>query len=197
MINKVVFFIVISFCLLATTVSAQSLFSNVQKKYNAITDFSVDFKQAVNGTPMLSGKYYTKTGNKVKLETPNLDIISDGKTNWTVNKKENKVAITGYDKSDLSILSIKTLLSDYAPKCSVKQEGNNVLTLEPNKGANLGFKKATLTIGADNFVNSVTIKDNNGTQYKIDLFNYGVNLGQNDSRFSFNPPQGMKVIDLR
>ena len=46
------------------------------------------------------GKFLFKKENQLRLELKNLIIVSDGKTNWNYNKKQNKVIITNYDEND-------------------------------------------------------------------------------------------------
>lgn len=172
----------------------------LQEKYKSISDLSADFNKNTNGKLELSGKFYYKQGNKIRLELKNLVIVSDGNTNWNYNKKENKVIISQYDDTDPSALSLEKVLYNYPSKCTVTFEtdkGKDVLVLVPKNNSGLQFHKVKLWINKDNLINKLLIEDPNSGLVELEFTNYKINQDIDNSIFSLIPPEGSKVIDLR
>lgn len=179
--------------------SSNQLLKTLQNKFNSINDLSADFKQSTNGKINLAGKFFYKKENDLRLELKNLMIVSDGTTNWSYNKKENKVIISNYDPSDPSIISLKKIIEDYPAKCEVsdeKENGNNVLVLKPGKPG-MNFKIAKIYINSAELVQKIILTDQNNALIQIEFSNYKLNQKLNNSTFTFIPPKGSKVIDLR
>ncbi len=175
------------------------LLKSLQSKFNSINDLSADFKQSTNGKINLAGKFFYKKENDLRLELKNLLIVSDGTTNWNYNKKENKVIISNYDPSDPSMISLKRIIDEYPAKCTVtneKENGNNILILKPGKPG-MNFKIAKLYINTEDLVQKIVLTDQNDALIKIEFSNYKLNQKLNNSTFTFIPPKGSKVIDLR
>jgi outer membrane lipoprotein carrier protein len=177
-----------------------SLLKKVQDKYNSISSFSTDFTQSSGGNKKISGKFFFKKDNNIRLDTKAATIISNGSTNWNYNKKQNKVIISDYDESDASGFSFNKIIYDYPSKSNVEQtseNGDNVLIIIPKNGSGLNFSQAKLWINNFDLIKKIEIKENNNSLMTIELSNYKTNQDLADSRFSFIPPEGTKVIDLR
>ncbi len=186
-----------------TSASAQnedSLLKKVQDKYNSISSFSANFIQYSKNSSKLSGKFLYKKENNIKIETPNSLIVSNGSSNWNYNKKQNKVIITDYDESDASMFSFNKIIFDFPSKSRVEQTKENdksVLIITPNENSDLNFAQAKLWINNNDLIVKLEIKEKNDSQIIFELSDYKLNLNLADSQFSFTPPEGSKVIDLR
>ena len=177
-----------------------SLLKKVQDKYKTITSFSTNFIQySVNGKK-ISGKFIYKKENNIRVETTNSIIVSNGSTNWNYIKNQNKVIISKYDDSDASMFSFNKIISDYPSKSDVEQtteNGSNVLVIIPKEGSGLNFNRVKLWINSNDLVKKIEIKGNTNSIVNIELTNYRINQNLAGSQFSFTPPEGSKVIDLR
>jgi chaperone LolA len=185
--------------LLAQDLSHEVL-DSVQKKYRTISNLSADFKQSNNGKTSLSGKIYYSRGNKLRLELKNSTIISDGTTIWNYNKSQNKVVINNVSGSDPSSFTIDKFLFDYPSKSIVtleKENDRNVLVIVPQEEKKLNFKKTKILVSQDYLIIQVNIENLTGTITNFQLSNYKLNQNLPDSRFSFSPPEGTNIIDLR
>ncbi|MBZ0198324.1 MAG: outer-membrane lipoprotein carrier protein LolA, partial [Ignavibacteriaceae bacterium] len=80
---------------------------------------------------------------------------------------------------------------------SSKESGKTVLVLTPEKNSSLTFTKAKLFIDDKGFVESVVVEDPSAGTLNIKLSDYKVNQNLSGSKFTFSPPEGCKVIDLR
>ena len=179
--------------------SGEQLVKSLQNKFNSISDLSADFRQISNGKVSLAGKFYYGKGNKLRLDLKTLTIVSDGKTNWSYNKNQKKVIISNYNPDDASIISLENIINNYPSQCTVsmQKEGNsNILNLIPVKSG-LSFKHAKILISPENLIQRIDMVDQNNNPIQIEFTNYRLNKDLNTSTFTFTPPEGSKVIDLR
>ncbi len=200
--NIIVFSLLVFLCS-SKLVTAQNdpgeLMQSVQEKFNALTDLSANFTQSVNGLTNLTGKVYYKKNDKIRFELTKILIVSDGETNWNYNKKENKVIISSYDEEDAGLLSIERIIFEYPEECELSTymvENQEVLMLVPQTST-FSFNSVKLWINDDNLISRVLIDDPAAGLVQIDLTNYSVDKNLPDSKFTFTPPEGSKVIDLR
>ncbi len=192
-------------CLLLISVGAKAqngadkMLKALQDKFKSIENISAVFVQTGNGKVNLSGKFFYDKDNKMRLEFKNLLIVTDGKTSWSYNKRENKVIISSYNPNDPSYFSLRQIIDVYPSKCNVTSEednGKDVLVLTPNKPG-LNFSKAKIWIDSENLISKVLLTEQSGLPVQVDFSNYKVNVKLSRSTFTFTPPKGSKVIDLR
>ncbi len=198
---KISVFMILSMFLYASVYGQDSrsdLLNALQAKYNSANTIFVNFIKYSGSKEDFSGKLLLKKDNKLRIELKNNTIITDGKTFWNYNKNEKKVIINNYDPSEPSELSLNTFINDYPSKSNVTsgEEGNyKTLTLEP-KTSGLNFNSAKLFINKENLVDKVIIDSNSGTAV-ITFTGYKLDRDLPDSEFTYSPPEGTKVIDLR
>lgn len=190
--------------LFVVSVSAQDkgkdFLDAVQKKYKSLNDLSADFKQSTNGKASINGKIFFSKGNKLRLELKNSTIISDGTILWNYNKGQKKVVINNASGSGPSSFTIDKFLYDYPSKSDVtleKEDNLDVLVLVPQKDNNMNFKKTKIWVNQDYLILEVSIENLSGTITNIQFSNYKLNQNLPESRFTFSPPEGTNVIDLR
>jgi outer membrane lipoprotein carrier protein len=195
---------IVMILVLAFSVSAQDkgkdFLDAVQKKYKSINDLSAEFKQSMNERASLNGKIFYSKGNKLRLELKNSTIISDGTIIWNYNKGQKKVVINNTSSSDPSFFSTDKFLYDYPSKSSVTLENDdnhNVLVLIPQKESNLNFKKAKIWVNQDFLIIRISIENLSGTIINLQFSSYKLNQNLPASMFTFSPPEGANVIDLR
>ena len=175
------------------------LLKRIQDKYSSILSFSADFTQYSQNSKKLTGKLFYKKENNLRIETGSSTIVSNGSTNWNYNRKQNKVIITSYDDSDPSMFSFNKIIFDFPSGSKVETDGNdnNVLILTPDENSDLNFAQVKLWINNDDLVKKIEITGKDNSQITIELSNYKMNQNLSDSQFSFTPPEGSRVIDLR
>ncbi len=176
------------------------LLENIQERFDKINNLSAEFKQTTNGKALLTGKLLFKKDDKIRIEFKHSVLVSDGKTNWSYNKKENKVIISNNEASSASPLSLKKIIYDYPKECSISSEssnGSSVLVLTPNASSSIGYSLIKIWPDSDNLINKVVLKDNADNLIQIEFFKYKLNQKVLDSKFIFYPPEGSKIIDLR
>jgi outer membrane lipoprotein carrier protein len=197
--SLIIFTLFLFISLLLATENGDQLVKSLQNKFNSISYLTADFRQTSNGRVTLAGKFFYGKGNKMRLELKSLIIVTDGKTNWSYNKKDKKVVISNYDPSDPSIISLERIIKDYPSSCKVtteKEGSTDVINLSPNKRG-LNFKNAKIHINSENLIEKINMVDQNNNQVQIEFSNYQLNKDLGASTFTFTPPKGSKVIDLR
>ncbi len=180
--------------------TGDKLLKNLQEKFNRVNDLSAEFNQSTNGKTILIGKFFFKKEDKLRIELKNSILVSDGMTNWSYNQKENKVIISKNDHSNASPFSLKKIVNDYPKECLISSEtegGNEVLILTPNSGSTISYKSIKIWINRENLISKIVLKDKADNLTQIDFSKYKVNQKISDGKFSFTPPEGSKVIDLR
>ena len=180
--------------------SGNALLKRVQDKYKSISSFSTDFIQYSGNSKKIAGKFYYKRNNNIRLETKNSIVVSNGITDWNYIKNQNKVIISKYDDSDASMFSFNKIIYEFPSKSSIEQtteKGSNILVIIPKENPDLNFNQVKLWINDNDLVKRIEIKEKNNSLLNIALSNYKLDQNLPDSQFSFTPPEGIKVIDLR
>ena len=180
--------------------TGEELLKTLQQKFNEIENLSVDFEQATNGKAEVNGKFYYKKEDKLRIEYKNAVLVSDGSTNWSYNKKTNKLIISDNQNGEVSPFSLKKLVYDYPKECEVNSEIENnseILVLKPKSNSSIGYSSIKIWIGKENLIDRIIFIDNADNLIKIVFSKYKVNRQLADNLFSLTPPEGSKVIDLR
>ena len=178
---------------------ADKVMKDLQSKFDTIKDLSVEFTQSANGKSKLAGMLFIKKENKLRIDTKNLIIVSDGKTSWSYNKTGKKVIISSYDENDPGVFSINELVYELPAQSDIElsnYNGQNVLKLTPNS-YEYSFDNVKLWLGEDNLINKVELNDAAMGKVEVKFSNYQLNQNLIDSDFSFTPPEGSRIIDIR
>ena len=200
LLAKKIFFL--SVLLIGTALSQtddDTLLKELQAKFDSIEDATVDFEQLHNGKSILSGVLLYKNGNKLRIDTKNLLIISDGSTSWNFNKREDKVIISNYDENSTGLLSVKELVYVFPKGCDISStvsDDQRVLILIPNSYS-VNFDEAQIWLTDDDLISKVKVTDTSMGTTEINFKNYRLNQDLSLSEFLFTPPKGSKIIDLR
>jgi outer membrane lipoprotein carrier protein len=178
---------------------AKALLKDIQNKFDSINDLSAEITQLVNGKINLEGKVYYKKENHLRFEFNNMLIVSDGETSWNYNEQQDKVIITNYETEGNKILSLRQIIFEYPDECELStydSEGEKVLQLISQNNS-LSFNSVKLFITDDNLISKVLIDDPSTGSIQVFLSNYKINKNLSNSLFSFSPPEGSQVLDLR
>lgn len=179
--------------------NAEAVLKSLQNKFNSINSLSVNVTQKANSKSALTGKMYFKKENNIRVEFPNQLIISDGKTSWNYNKKDKKVIISDYDDTGSGLLSINYLVYQYPSECNLSlssEGGKQVLILTPKSKRN-NFGEVKLFINKDDLIDKIITSNQGAGSIEILFSNYSLNPSISDSQFSFTPPEGTSIVDLR
>lgn len=193
--------------LFATTLNAQTADEVIQKiqiKFSTVEDIKANFTQkiisALNEAPItLTGKFYFKKENNLRIEVKNRIIISNGNTVWNNNNTMNKVIISNYE-GDYTSFSLPEIINSYPRLCEKEivsnQSGVKVIKLTPNDNQ-LSFKSALISVNENDIIEKVQITDFNNMEFIFGLDSIELNTKLSGQLFNFKPTEGVAVIDLR
>lgn len=192
-------FIFLFFTSIGFSQNAETVLKSLQSKFDSVTDLTAEISQTTGGKNNLSGKFFFKKESNLRIEFPNQLIVADGKTSWNYNKKDNKVIISDYDETASGLLSIKYLVYQYPSECDISlssQGSEEILILKPKSKRNK-LREVKLYITKDNLISKAVVSNQSTGTMEVSFLNYKLNQKLSDSKFSFTPPEGTTVVDLR
>lgn len=191
------------------TQNANDVLEKVRKAYDSIKDASADFDQMVTYkvtklNQKLTGRISVKKQDKLRLETEEQILVTDGKTAWTYSIFNEKVIIDHFDPSSSELSPSRFFLEfpkDFIMTVVGKETIGGMVTwklnLTPKNSDN--FIQA-MSLWADEkewFIRQVEVRDINGSNTTYRLKQLQINSGLPDQWFQFTPPKGVDIIDLR
>jgi outer membrane lipoprotein-sorting protein len=192
-------FILFFFTSITFAQNAETVLKSLQTKFDSITDLTANVSQKVNGKDNLSGKMYFKKENNLKIQFANQTLVADGKTSWNYNEKTKKLIISNYDEESSGMLSINYLVYQYPAECNLELAtggSEQILILKPKSKRNK-FGEVKLYITKNNLIDKVIVSNQATGTMEVSFSNYKLNQKFLDSEFSFTPPEGTTVVDLR
>jgi len=183
--------------------SAKELLTELQNKYKSVNSFTASFNQVTrNGIEKnefnSSGKIYFKKKNKIRVELKEQLLISDGKTVWNYNKKQNKVIISN-NEAEPSVLSLDKFILGYPAECEASFTGKQeqkIILLTPKK-KNAPFKEIKIYPDNSSILTKIEFTDTNGNYFSFGFTDVKLDGDIKDSQFMFTAPKGIRTVDLR
>ncbi|MBA4313610.1 MAG: hypothetical protein C0417_13375 [Chlorobiaceae bacterium] len=188
---------------------AEKILRNIQKKYESWNDATISFTQQVlfavtKSEQSFDGKLTVKKGNKYRIDLEQQLIITDGKIVWSVNKTNQQVMIDNYRDDPKSLTPEKMLTNipkNYNAALLNREESGGkdiaVLKLLPKEGRS-SFRSIKMWVDEDQSVlKKIQIIDASNNTITYAITSLLINSGVKESSFSYQPPNGFEVIDLR
>lgn len=187
-------------------ITAQDIIQNVQNVYKDISDAKASFTQSVKygkgKTQSSSGTLYIKKEKKYRIETGAQTIVTDGSTSWSYSPGKKQVVIDYYKETGNSFSPNKYLFqypenfySDLSGTETLGGKEVYVLSLKPRESGYV--KSAKLWVGKDDWIIKKIYISTDESTSTYTVKNVQLNVGLNNSKFSFSPPEGTEVIDMR
>lgn len=187
-------------------ITAQDVIQNVQNSYRDISDAKASFSQTVKygkqKAQTSSGTLYIKKENKYRIETGSQTIVTDGSTSWSYTPSKKQVVIDYYKETGNTFSPNKYLFqypenfySDLSGTEKMNGKDVYVLSLKPRESGYV--KSAKLWVGKDDWMikKIYIVTDESTATYSVK--NIQTNIGLSNSKFTFSPPEGTEVIDMR
>ena len=189
--------------------TAQDVLDKVKKKYDSINDALLRFSQKtrfelskveqnVNGTLLL------KKENKYRVETEEQTIVTDGETVWSYSVSNKQVLIDHFKMDENTISPEKVLTGAptefYSTLLNREKMGKAdvvVLKLVPKNDQSLVKTMKLWIDGSTWLIKKAEIAGVNGKQTEYVVSEVKINTGIQDSRFTYEAPEGTEVVDLR
>src|SRR5690606_2429508 len=191
--------------------SAKKILDEVSQKYDRYktiqSEFTFKATQANGENYTDKGKLFlNKPSNQYKISLAAQDLISDGKSTWSVLKEDKEVQVSEADNSGQAIgpINIFTFYkSGYKFGSSSNQSDAaagklTAIDLTP-EDAKSNYSKIQVRINKNKHIHDVTIFDKSGAKYTYTINGLYVNSPIASSTFQFNKGNypGFEVVDLR
>jgi len=199
-------FLILAFCNPAFSQDSQEIIKKVQEKYENISDAKASFTQTHKSSGgkanSSSGTIYIKKEDKYRIEAGGQIIITDGQTSWNYSPKKKQVVVDNY-KDGGNTFSPNKFLFNYPENFYSDLEGNEdvggvecfVIKLSPRSGGSV--KSAKIWIDKNEYlIRKINVVTNESTNTYV-LKDISLDAGISSSKFSFTPPEGVEIIDLR
>lgn len=192
----------------ATAQDAETVFERLKDKYDSIESLRAEFSQTMTSSYMdeeaTSRGVLVIQGDRYRVETEGQTLVTDGKVTWVYLAAQNQLLINDY-RNDEQTFSISEFLFGHSENFDASEvttttmggQKHLVLTLTPKKD-DAFFTQATLALrDRDDVITQLQVVDVNGTTMVFNLNNIQLNPALQENVFSFIPPHGTEVIDLR
>ncbi|MBM3326331.1 MAG: outer membrane lipoprotein carrier protein LolA [Calditrichaeota bacterium] len=193
-----------------SALTPESALKDLRKKYKSVQTLRCNFREvfewALTGETVVREGLLTVTAdNRMRVETPEQSIISDGQVIHRYNRERKQVMIETVAKGGKSLLLRKFMLefadmfdaTAITPLAVEGQKGFRLDLISRDKDETLVNDAALWVTEADLVVRRLKITDlnHNTTTYLLSdiKFNTPVDAGET----SFSLPDGVEVFDLR
>lgn len=187
----------------------RAILEKVKEKYESIADARLRFSQKVNFEVAkieqnVTGTLLLKKGNKYRVELDGQTIVTNGETVWSYSGAQNQVLIDHF-KMDERTFSPERILTatptEYTPvflgKERVAKTETVLLKLTPVSD-DAYVKTLKLWVDASTWmIKKVEYADMSGKRTEYLVHDYKINIGLDDSQFTYQVPEGVDVVDLR
>lgn len=189
---------------------ADDIVKNVQKKYQSTKTIRIQFKEIARfkltgTTSEMNAVLQMKGKDKFRLESEDQVLVNDGEAFWRFNKLDNQVLVD-YAKKDEQEVLLNNFLYEvkdhyFAQIVEENKEKSGkiyVIKLTPKPSEQSVFTSIKVWIKDKSWeIERLIYTDfnDNETEYQIDMIDFNPELAE--STFTFSPPEGIKVIDLR
>lgn len=190
---------------------ADDIIGKVQKKYQSTKSIRIHFKEIsrfkltgtvneVDAVLQMQGK------ERFRMESEDQVLVNDGNTFWRFNKLDNQVLVDYAKKDDQEVLLNNFLyevkdhyFAQILAETKAAGGGNAyVLKLTPKPSEQSVFTSIKVWVKDKSWeIERLIYTDynDNETEYEIAKIEFNPDLG--DATFTFTPPEGIQVIDLR
>ncbi|MFW5659638.1 MAG: LolA family protein [Bacteroidota bacterium] len=170
---------------------ATAVLNKARAKVNNMTDLSVTFKKSIkmNSGRALGTGYTGKLmmkGERFRVNIQNQTVISDGTTQWAINKLDEEVIISKVDEEQAFTPDRLFRLSqkDMRTKYHGMDGGMHKVEMIPNKEED--YFKSYIWIGQDNLPKKMEVYNRNGSIITYAVEDVKYNTGLSASLFAFN-----------
>lgn len=193
-----------------TDTKAKKLLDEVSAKYDAYqtiqSDFSFSVQQAQGENHVDKGTLFlNKPKNQFRIELSEQDIISNGKSTWSILKEDQEVQVSESENNTENI-GPNNLFTFYKKGFAYKSTKDealgkdvlNVIELTPSD-TKTNYAKIKLRINKNKHIHDVAIFDKSGARYTYTIHTLHVNHQISATKFIFNASDypNYEIVDLR
>ncbi|MFN0158260.1 MAG: LolA family protein [Bacteroidota bacterium] len=205
---SVVMCLLVCVCFVAAQ-TAEEVLENVRQKYDDLRDAELKFSQRVKFEmarveQRVNGTLYLKKENKYRVELEEQTIVTNGETVWSFSLPTNQVLIDNF-KPDERTLTPERILTgapeDFSATVLQREKVGQIETISvklvPRDDQSFITSMKLWVDPKEWFIRKVELIDQNGKTTEYEVKEIKINPGLQDSRFTFQIPEGVEVVDLR
>ena len=188
----------------AEAITGEEIVTKVVNKIKKARDLSVSFEKSfywklAGETQRLKGQFYLKKPRKLRLETEEQTVVTDGDTVWTFVPENNQVIVSSWEQWQDPLTQLlkytESYESTYVGMEKVQKSKCYLVQLLPERE---GEEIVQIKLWVDRkkwLPRKLEYLDLNGniTSY---LLSIKVNLDFKDSLFEFTSPKGVEKVDI-
>ena len=186
-------------------VKALNYVVNVLQKNAIQTNFELSVKENASSKLQKMNGTFLMQGNKFVLNTNDMKVYFDGKTQWSYVPDVNEVSITNPTEKELAETNPLALLQAYKNKSTIrfaaKSNSKTTLTIELiPKTKDSDFQKIVVVANkANNYPQSVQMTDKKGMMSTLTLSQFKTGVKTNNNTFTFITKnyKDIEINDLR
>ncbi len=188
---------------------AKEMLDKIRDRYESIDDGEIRFTQKVK-YPMarieqeVTGTLQFKKEHKYRVEYEGQTIVTDGETVWSYSRSTNQVLVDKFQINERTLTPERILggaPDEYAPTLVGNEKMGKldmvVLKLTPPDRKSAVKSMKIWVQDGEWLVRRVEMLDIHGKQTTYQVHSFKTNSGVADSEFTFQPPDGVEVVDLR
>lgn len=196
------------FVSLSSGITSEELALKIEGRYDSLKTLSVSFQELIKSQDFTTlrkfkGKMYLKNPNKFRIELPSQVVVSDGEFIWVYSKENKQVTKNRVDKS-------KDLFRPNDYLFNFRKNYNYELTGEQKIGDKICYKMVYTSKTEEEFFKKITVfferetllaqrieyLDQNDNYTTLSFKEVKPDVVISDSRFIYNPPPGVELVDL-
>jgi len=193
----------------AQQLSMNQVTENMQRRYEMIDNVVAGFSQQVklgfsNIEQRFIGTLTMKKPKMYRVESEHQTLVTDGSTVWAYSRANKQVVIDKYKENQNSISPDQFLLNlpseYYSTLLGRESEGTRSLLtvkLVPKDDRSFIRSVKLWVVEGTWDVRRIVIVDVNETETTYVIERLSLNTTINDTVFSFSPPPGTEIVDLR
>ena len=198
----------IVFCIIpadafSETYTVESVFASLRAKYSSMKTVELEF-QSVEPVSGMVGLLQAEKSGKYVLTLNDRKIICDNHTIWNIIPNRKMVSISSLKSKPTTSIDIIlfTFLYSYQP-ISIKEYSvgkSNLLALElhpKGQSAAMGIKKLRVFLKKGSTIIERISADDGNQDMVWDIKKLTINSKLQSDLFTYTPPVGMEVVDMR
>ncbi len=188
--------------------SGQEVLDRIKARYESIDALQASFRQTITSAYDDAGETYEGTlvlqGDRYRVETGAQTIVTDGTVTYIWNAPENQLLINDYVE-DETTFSLNDFLFHFDDVYEIASTGkaliggkdHHMLRLRP-RNPDAYFREITLLMDdRDSLITRLEVVDMNEVKMVFQLNDITLNPPLGADTFTFSPPEGAEVVDLR
>ena len=185
------------------TYTVESVFASLRAKYSSMKTVELEFQRVEPVSGMVGSLQAEKSGKYV-LTLNDRKIICDNHTIWNIIPNRKMVSISSLKSKPTTSIDIIlfTFLYSYQP-ISIKEYSvgkSNLLALElhpKGQSAAMGIKKLRVFLKKGSTIIERISADDGNQDMVWDIKKLTINSKLQSDLFTYTPPVGMEVVDMR